>query len=240
MAAYIAIFLSLVCIILMIIILIRFKKLFSTDAIIDKTKAQMNRVIMDVNNNANRDLELLNESSRRLRALLNEADKKMESFREASQLLRNLLAEAEKKSGSGAGKIVYVESAKEPVQKTPEVKPKVKTNPYVDPDASYRVRTMPPPAGTQQSLFDKNETDEEPKTILKDETLITPEGAAYKEVPLIITKVYDDKETSAEPKNNRTLKENVERLFHQGMQIDDIAAELSCSTSEVQFIIDML
>ena len=92
MAAYIAIFLSLVCIILMIIILIRFKKLFSTDAIIDKTKTQMNRVIMDVNNNANRDLELLNESSRRLRALLNEADKKMESFREASQLLRNLLA----------------------------------------------------------------------------------------------------------------------------------------------------
>ena len=240
MAAYIAIFLSLVCIILMIIILIRFKKLFSTDAIIDKTKAQMNRVIMDVNNNANRDLELLNESSRRLRALLNEADKKMESFREASQLLRNLIAEAEKKSGSGAGKIVYVESAKEPVQKTPEVKPKVKTNPYVDPDASYRVRTMPPPAGTQQSLFDENEADEEPKTILKDETLVTPEGAAYKEVPLIITKVYDDKEASAEPKNNRTLKENVERLFHQGMQIDDIAAELSCSTSEVQFIIDML
>lgn len=240
MAAYIAIFLSLVCIILMIIILIRFKKLFSTDAIIDKTKAQMNRVIMDVNNNANRDLELLNESSRRLRALLNEADKKMESFREASQLLRNLLAEAEKKSGSGAGKIVYVESAKELVQKTPEVKPKVKTNPYVDPDASYRVRTMPSPAGTQQSLFDENETDEEPKTILKDETLVTPEGAAYKEVPLIITKVYDDKEVSTEPKNNRTLKENVERLFHQGMQIDDIAAELSCSTSEVQFIIDML
>ncbi len=236
MAAYIAIFLSLVCIILMIIILIRFKKLFSTDAIIDKTKTQMNRVIMDVNNNANRDLELLNESSRRLRALLNEADKKMESFREASQLLRNLLAEAEKKSGSGAGKIVYVESAKESTQKAPEVKP----NPYVDPDATYRVRTMPPPAGTQQSLFDENEETDEPKSILKDETLVTPQGAAYKEVPLIITKVYDDKVTSAEPSNNRTLKENVERLFNQGMQIDDIAAELSCSTSEVQFIIDML
>ena len=58
MAAYIAIFLSLVSLILMFIILIRFKKLFSTDAIIDKTKAQMNRVIMDVNNNASRDIEL--------------------------------------------------------------------------------------------------------------------------------------------------------------------------------------
>ena len=69
MAAYIALFISLVSLFLMIIILIRFKKLFSTDAIIDKTKSQMNRVIMDVNNNANRDIELINESSRRLRAL---------------------------------------------------------------------------------------------------------------------------------------------------------------------------
>ena len=240
MAAYIAIFLSLVSIILMTIILIRFKKLFSTDAIIDKTKAQMNRVIMDVNNNANRDLELLNESSRRLRALLNEADKKMESFREASQLLRNLLAEAEKKSGSASNKVVYVEASKDAVQKTSDVKTKSKTNPYVDPDASYRVRTVPPAAGRQQSLFDENEVDEEPKSILKDETLVTSEGAAYKEVPLIITKVYDDKVTSEQVKNNRSLKENVERLFNQGMQIDDIAAELSCSTSEVQFIIDML
>ena len=237
MAAYVAIFLSLVSIILMLIILIRFKKLFSTDAIIDKTKSQMNRVIMDVNNNANRDLELLNESSRRLRALLNEADKKMENFREATQLLRNLIAEAEKKSGSGAGKVVYVEETKKPSPKNTEVKTAAKTNPYIDPDASYRVRTMPPAAGTQQSLFDDVDS-EEPEPILKDETIVTPEGAAYKEVPLIITKVYDDKAETQ--KSNRTLKENVERLFHQGMQIDDIAAELSCSTSEVQFIIDML
>ena len=57
-------------------------------------------------------------------------------------------------------------------------------------------------------------------------------------MPLIISKVYEDK--SANQKSNRSLKENVERLFKQGMQIDDIATELSCSTSEVQFIIDML
>ena len=237
MAAYIAIFLSLVSIILMIIILIRFKKLFSTDAIIDKTKAQMNRIIMDVNNNANRDLELLNDSSRRLRALIADADKKMESFSEAAQLLRNLIGEAEKVLDSKSGKVVYVESAKTPDVKAADVKPKAKANPYIDPDSSYRVRTVPP-AGTQQSLFDDMDNEQESKSILKDETIVTAQGAAYKEVPLIITKVYDDK--AANQKTNRTLKENVERLFRQGMQIDDIAAELSCSTSEVQFIIDML
>ena len=142
-----------------------------------------------------------------------------------------------KKSGSGAGKVVYVEETKKPSPKNTEVKTAAKTNPYIDPDASYRVRTMPPAAGTQQSLFDDVDS-EEPEPILKDETIVTPEGAAYKEVPLIITKVYDDKAETQ--KSNRTLKENVERLFQQGMQIDDIAAELSCSTSEVQFIIDML
>lgn len=234
MATYIALFLSLVSLLLMIIILVRFKKLFSTDSIIDKTKSQMNRVIMDVNNNANRDLELINESSRRLRALLNEADKKMENFKEATQLLRNSIAEAEK-----AGQ-------------------KPKKSVYIDPDASYTVtntvnRNAP---AHQGSLFDDAEESapkESPKTqksILKDETVVTPDGAAYKEVPLIITKVYDEKmnivKTQQEAKtiqsqtSDRNLKDKVEKLFRQGMQIDDIAAELSCPASEVQFIIDML
>ena len=233
MAAYIALFISLVSLILMIIIIIRFKKLFSTDAIIDKTKSQMNRVIMDVNNNANRDIELINESSRRLRALLNEADKKMESFREATQLLRNLIAETEKEN----------------------LKQREKKSSYIDPDSSYRLTDKVPPK--QGSLFD-----EVPKTqakpILKDETLLTPDGAAYKEVPLIVTKVYDEKPVEEVNQNknqtvpqykqqfkvpktqDQTLKEKVEKLFNQGMQIDDIAMELSCPSSEVQFIIDML
>lgn len=233
MAGYIALFLSLVSLILMIIILIRFKKLFSTDSIIDKTKAQMNRVIMDVNNNANRDMELINESSRRLRALLNEADKKMENFREATQILRNTIAEAEK---TGHENKRFVEN-------------KIR----IDPDAAFEIKKEPVQQG---SLFDEVE----PKSILKDETVVTQDGAAYKEVPLIITKIYDDKKTPEEenkkavsypPKNtsfykaqtqksNSSLKEKVEKLFRQGMQIEDIAVELSCPASEVQFIIDML
>ena len=234
MATYIALFLSLVSLLLMIIILVRFKKLFSTDSIIDKTKSQMNRVIMDVNNNANRDLELINESSRRLRALLNEADKKMENFKEATQLLRNSIAEAEK-AGQKPNKSVYI-----------------------DPEASYTVTNTVNRNGPAQqgSLFDDaeesvpKESPKAQKSILKDETVVTPDGAAYKEVPLIITKVYDEKmnivKTQQEAKSiqsqtsDRNLKDKVEKLFRQGMQIDDIAAELSCPASEVQFIIDML
>ena len=189
---------------------------------------------MDVNNNANRDLELINESSRRLRALLNEADKKMENFKEATQLLRNSIAEAEK-----AGQ-------------------KTKKSVYIDPEASYTVTNTVNRNGPAQqgSLFDDaeesvpKESPKAQKSILKDETVVTPDGAAYKEVPLIITKVYDEKmnivKTQQEAKtiqsqtSDRNLKDKVEKLFRQGMQIDDIAAELSCPASEVQFIIDML
>lgn len=230
MATYIALFISLVSLILMIIILIRFKKLFSTDSIIEKTKSQMNRVITDVNANANRDMELINESSRRLRALLNEADKKMETFREATQLLHNTIAEAEK-----TGRTHHSVNS---------------TRPTIDPDASYRVRSVPQTPGVQQSLFDEVEKEEEKKSILKDETIVTKTGEAYKEVPVINTTTYDEKiglikrqkealELQSQ-NSDRSLKEKVERLFNQGMQINDIAQELSCPASEVQFIIDML
>ena len=222
MAAYIALFFSLVSLILMVVILVRFKNLFSTDSIIEKTKAQMNRVIMDMNNNANRDMELINESSKRLRALLSEGDKKMENFREATQLLRDVIAEAEKTGGGHNQKVTFAEN-----EKLSEIKPvgqKTKKNPYIDPDASYSI---------QGSLFD----DPVEKSIIKDETVVRPDGAAYKEVPLISAKVYDDKPGSS---TSSSLAEKVEKLFRQGMQIDDIAVELSCSTSEVQFIIDML
>ena len=77
---------------------------------------------------------------------------------------------------------------------------------------------------------------------LKDETKVRPDGVAYKEVPLIVTKIFNDK-TANKPvndKSNKSIKEKVEKMFYQGMQVDDIAAELSCSISEIQFIIDML
>lgn len=229
MAAYIAIFLSSISIILMIVILVRFKKLFSTEQIVEATKAQMNRVIKDVNNNANRDIELINESNKRTRALLNDADHKMEQFRQASELLRETIAEAEKITSRHGGKTVYMKNTyRKPATVTEK---KSRPNPYINPNDAYEIKKD----DSQRSLFDEVEEDD----ILKDETKITSDGAAYKEVPLIITKIYDD-QTPEQKKSNKSLNEKVEKLFRQGMNVEDIAAELSCSIGEVQFIIDML
>lgn len=230
MLAYIAIFLSTISITLMVIILIKFKKIFTTDKIIEKTKNQMNRVIIDVNNNANRDIQLINEATKRTRALLNDADRKMDQFRQASQLLDNKIANAEKSSFNTPARSVVIENDyKANINRYDQVKTK-KNNPYINPNDAYEIKNP-----NQQSLFDE----ENDNSILTDVTKVTDDGAAYKEVPLIITKIYDD-QVNEKKKSNKQIDEKVEKLFRQGMNVDDIAAELSCSIAEVQFIIDML
>lgn len=230
MLAYIAIFLSTISITLMVIILIKFKKIFTTDKIIEKTKNQMNRVIIDVNNNANRDIQLINEATKRTRALLNDADRKMDQFRQASQLLDNKIANAEKSSFNTPARSVIIENDyKTNINRYDTVKTK-KNNPYINPNDAYEIKKP-----NQQSLFDE----ENDNSIFSDVTKVTDDGAAYKEVPLIITKIYDD-QVNEKKKSNKQIDEKVEKLFRQGMNVDDIAAELSCSIAEVQFIIDML
>ena len=156
MLAYIAIFLSTISITLMVIILIKFKKIFTTDKIIENDyKANINRY--------------------------------------------------------------------------DQVKTK-KNNPYINPNDAYEIKNP-----NQQSLFDE----ENDNSIFSDVSKVTEDGAAYKEVPLIITKIYDD-QVNEKKKSNKQIDEKVEKLFRQGMNVDDIAAELSCSIAEVQFIIDML
>ena len=230
MLAYIAIFLSTISITLMVIILIKFKKIFTTDKIIEKTKNQMNRVIIDVNNNANRDIQLINEATKRTRALLNDADRKMDQFRQASQLLDNKIANAEKSSFNTPARSVIIENDyKTNINRYDTVKTK-KSNPYINPNDAYEIKKP-----NQQSLFDE----ENDNSVFSDVTKVTDDGAAYKEVPLIITKIYDD-QVNEKKKSNKQIDEKVEKLFRQGMNVDDIAAELSCSIAEVQFIIDML
>lgn len=233
MLVKLALFFSIVSVLIMIIILFKFKKLFSTDSIIEKTRDRMNKLIADINRNANNDIELLNESTRRIRVLLKDADEKMQSFNEATERLREMIAETEKVSKkSKAKKIAESPIYSEIPKKNVQDKTKLKNHPYeknfIDPNSSYKVKNNE----SLGSLFDESDL------ILKDETKVTAEGAAYKEVPLIITKVYDDN-VALNANSDNSLGTKVSRMYANGMTVEEIALELDCSTSEVQFIIDM-
>ena len=73
-------------IILWIVLLVRFKKLFSTDSIVDKTQKKLNELIKEIDNAADRDTFLAKETSKRIQNTLDDAEKKMELFKEKRNL----------------------------------------------------------------------------------------------------------------------------------------------------------
>lgn len=269
---------------LWVILLIRFKKLFSTDSIIEKTRSQMNQMVSDIDKTTDRNMFLVRESEKRIKDELAEADKKMELFKEATDRLRDMIAEADKinkisnkskslyqdfnKTSFGAenGSFAKGASAKIANANAANIEKKAassysreknrKLEAQIDPDASYEL-------SSQGDLFSSDES-----SIIKNETTVTQDGAAYREVPLIITKVYDETASQSQtqsqtqnptqnPTQNQTyvqsqthfqnqsssrhsLSEQVKQLFEQGYKAEEIAAQLSCSVTEAQFIIDMI
>ena len=230
-------------IILWIIFLVKFKKLFSTDKIIDTTTEKMNRLVRDIDKATDRDLSLTKDAERRMKNLLDDADKKMEMFKEAGQRLREMIAEAEKLSKQKETKSPIYNPAIEVVhQKQNPVKPVRKSiDAYLQNSSGYRKpnqinseNTYKVVASEQQDLFEEEKNSITTDTV----TNVTEDGAAYKEVPLIITKVYEEKPVEKDNKKKNITK-SVQELYNNGLTVTQIANELSCSITEVQLIIDM-
>lgn len=246
--------LCLINIVLWIVFLIRFKKLFSTDKIIENTSEKMNKLVSDIDKTTKRDLFLSSEAEKRMKSLLEEADTKMEMFKEATQRLREMIAEADK--------IIRKIPSQSPIyQNVQEVQVKASANANkqnqkqsntvrrnidsylnnatrsentknINPDNAYEIVR----ASEQAELFDE---DTVASAVHDSPMQVTQEGAAFKEVPLIITKVYEEIPQNNEGKSKKNLSKQVQELYNNGKSVEEIANELSCSRTEVQLIIDM-
>lgn len=76
---------------------IRFKKVFSTDDVIKRTRESLNRMLIDINRNAERNISLIDERINKLKAASAEADrhlifveKELEKIHSSTQLQRTL------------------------------------------------------------------------------------------------------------------------------------------------------
>ncbi len=200
-------------IILWIVLLIRFKKLFSTDDILNQTQKKVEQMIREIDYAADRDTYLAKETTKRIQSILDDAERKMELFKEATQRLRDMIAEADR-----------INKGKKVIK-------------AVDPDAAYEIKEDLF-ENQQQSLFD-NKT-ENKKQEKKPATYSKPKTSGYQEVPLIITKVYDDKPNTVSTDTSANRQERVRKLFNEGASVEEIAKKLNCSITEIQFIIDLL
>lgn len=217
------------------VLLIKFKKIFSTDSIIEKSRIAMNKMVADINRNAETDINLSQEATKRMRIMLAEADKTMENFRQATDRLRDMIAEADKisKLQMQNGPVVNLNlkgngTAQEKIASANNLSNynNVYEEEQIDPNAAYELNI-----DGNLGNYGKNKPQ-----ILRDETKITSQGAAYKEVPVINSKFYNDYSNVS---TKVPLSEKVRKLFNQGLEVQEIATTLSCSITEVQLIIDM-
>ena len=59
------------------VFIVRFKRLFSADDVIEKTRAEMDNMIRDINNNTVRAIDIIDDRTKQLKRLIEEADRKI-------------------------------------------------------------------------------------------------------------------------------------------------------------------
>ena len=216
---YIAITLSLINICLLFVFLFKFKSLFTTDDIVEKTKQKINQIVGDVNQNAQRDIDLINHCQRQMRTLLKESEEKMKEFQQATNLLRDMLAEIDRQG----------------VNKNIQYTQKNNAN-YNNSLNNQNVNVQ---NNVQNDFFSNSRDVYTTKNDVYTRPLHKPNIKSVEnrnEQPDLFSQ-------QIEPKSNKkvsNLNQKVEMLYNQGYTVEQIASELSCSVTEVQLIIDMI
>ena len=209
---------------LWVIFLIRFKRLFSPDDVIEKTRAEMDNMIRDINNNTVRAIDIIDDRKKQLNRLIEEADRRIALARSE---------EAKKISVSALRDTLDKKAVSEVSRRAANTYKKNAPRSRPAPDASYAVTGEGEAISERQhSLFDDRQEEVRTKT----EMNVTGDGASYAKVPVIKPDVYFS-ETPIVPKKNFTKQ--VLEMAEMGLAIEQIAKQLSCSKTEVQMILDM-
>lgn len=203
-----SVILCLINIILWIILAIRFKKIFSTEEIIDKTRTELNRMISDVNRNAERNITLIDERIKQLKAVSAEADRRIalaKSELEKKEYGSNLnsklstiggISSSSIKNNSRSGQAAFVEK--------------------------YRKEQV------QGDLFVSTEKEHEES----DSKVL---DAKSSKIPLVTPEVYMT-DIPVEPK--KSFNDLVKEKSQQGKSVEEIAKELGASISEVKLSLE--
>ena len=209
----IATLLCLLNIILWIIFAAKFKRIFSTDDIIEKTRDEINHMIIDMNRNADRNITLIDEKIKELKAVTAEAERRLalekseDEKREKVKALSMATQQINEEPKRLIGKIETQKSQKQ-THKTNSV-------------AEIYMKEQ-----SQGDLFSATDNKE---------NQVEEEKESDQKIPVVVPKVYlSDKPITPKKDFNTLVKEKIE----QGETIEDIAAELGRSTQEVKFALE--
>ncbi|EPF27079.1 hypothetical protein HMPREF1221_00662 [Treponema socranskii subsp. paredis ATCC 35535] len=209
---------------LWIVFIVRFKRLFSVDDVIEKARAEMDNILRDINNNTVRAIDIIEDRKKQLDRLIEEADRRIALAQSE---------EVKKKSLSALRDTLEKKTVPEVSRRAANTYKKNVPRSRPSPDASYAVTGEGEALSEMQhSLFD----DKQKEVSTKAEMNVMGDGSSYAKVPVIKPDVYFS-ETPVVPKKN--FAKQVLEMSEMGLTIEQIAKQLSCSKTEVQMILDM-
>ena len=225
---YIIVFFCIFNIVAWIVFLKKFKKLFTTDNIIEETKSEYNKLVADFNKNTEMNITILDERIRTLRAMTVEADKKIK-----------LLNDIEKKGFAVSELQNAINGKSTPVQRKISDAYSKSKSPRKDiaSDASFEVtqKGVKETQQDQKTLFDE-ENDSVNTLDTKAKINVNEKGDAWTEVPVVVPEVYVPEVPVLHKKDK---KSQIVAMFDAGMSVEEIAAELKLTDTEVQFALSM-
>ncbi|MBO4546376.1 MAG: hypothetical protein J5700_02245 [Treponema sp.] len=234
MAVFLVSSLTLINLLLWLVFLFRFKKLFSADDIMLKFRDGMDGLIREAQHNTLSNINLIDDKIKELKAASAEAERKV-------AILRHELQTAEKSAALQAQlNLQSSASAMTSVPKTPAKKTKSKTTARSARGgsraaAAYKQNELPgaDEAVALTGLFKENA---EKSLFDAPQITVTKDGDAYGKVPVIKTQVVAS-DNPIKPK--KPFVRRVKELAELGKTVEEIADETDHSTTEVQLVLDM-
>ena len=222
---------------------LKFKKIFSTDDIIASTREEMERMISDINHNAGRNIELIEDRIKQLKVIVAEADRHIElAKREIENQTARLSYQQKidsvlpsKKSAASASFGMQNRAAQQYLRNQNISAGLQSGNRYELTDEGSR--QVHKENFSQGDLFAQAEADD--RRIVSDAGttfMVESDGSSYASVPVIGGNVsYADDPIHPQKK----FSDLVRNLHAVGHSVEEIARELNCSTTEVQMTLDM-
>lgn len=231
--------LILICVfnvVMWIVFLRHFKNLFTTEDIVASTKEEVNKILMDLDRQTERNLMLMDNSIARLKSLNAEIDKKLkllDEMKNSAAGTAELTARINSKPSAGR------KIAASAYEKNKIAKKNINSEDTVVLTRTGDQLSVEP---FQTTLFNEKsdfQQDKNSEIPVNHDIHVDSQGAAYAQIPVVAPKVFVSDTIADLSKAPETLKDKILKLFDQGYNADVISRELGCSATEVQFVLDI-
>lgn len=229
----------LVCVfnvVMWIVFLRHFKNLFTTEDIVAGTKEEINKILMDLNRQTERNLSLMDSSISKMKSLNAEIDKKLkllDELKNSAAGTAELTAKINSKPVSGRKIAASAYEKNKPSKKNINSEDTVVLTRTGE---QLSVEPMQTTLFNEKSDFSQDKKDEIP---VNTDIHVDSQGASYAQIPVVSPKVFVSEKFADLSKTPETLKDKILKLFDQGYNAEIISKELDCSLTEVQFVLDI-